>query len=661
LADQIGRLVDGRYAVEGVLGSGGMGVVLRARHKFTGAEVALKMLHEALHMDTALESRFLAEARASNQIGHPAIVQVLDAGRTPEGELYLVMELLVGQSLRDAMGQPPAEIRRIASGLLDALGAAHARGFVHRDLKPENVFLSGPERSVKLLDFGIAKGVKSATIGLPRTAAGVLLGTLAYMAPEQLRDASTVDPRADLWGMGVMIYEMISGHLPFQAYSIEELYMKLARHEPDSIQRWVPTIAPEVEQFFARALARDPNARFATAAEMSAAVMQLPLGAHLVVTPQPRGGDSGTMATGLGSAPTYAASMPTPPPAPYPTPYPPTAFPTPYPPAPPAYSTPYPPQGVITPHTPYPPQAVITPYPALPIVPRTPQELQTGPQPLVPRSYDPPTGPYPLVTPSASGVAHAPPRGSRAIALVLVTLAAAAVIVAIVVATHNSTPPAKVATAAPIDAATPDAALAVAPVVPVVVDAKLATVTPRVRDAGVDASHRDAAVVVDALHRDAAAADAPHADAGVKPMTGSATPLDPYAPAAPHLDCVAACGFLDRCGMKSAKCIQECATTNGYNGCLTAVNTDCDKFAACFLGHSCGAVGRGTASCKDTLQCQLHCKAGDRACACGCVASSATSNLSELLSYNICTQACGTDKDCVARTCTAAYNRCKAQ
>ena len=113
--------------------------------------------------------------------------------------------------------------------------------------------------------------------------------------------------------------------------------------------------------------------------------------------------------------------------------------------------------------------------------------------------------------------------------------------------------------------------------------------------------------------------------------------------------------------MQSAKCIQECATTNGYNGCLTAVNTDCNKFAACFLGHSCGAIGRGTASCKDTLQCQLHCTAGDRTCACGCVASSATSNLSELLAYNICTQACGTNKDCVARTCTAAYNRCKAQ
>ena len=617
-----------------------MGVVLRARHKFTGAEVALKMLHEALHMDTALESRFLAEARASNQIGHPAIVQVLDAGRTPEGELYLVMELLVGQSLRDAMSQPPAEIRRIASGLLDALGAAHARGFVHRDLKPENVFLSGPERSVKLLDFGIAKGVKSATIGLPRTAAGVLLGTLAYMAPEQLRDASTVDPRADLWGMGVMIYEMISGHLPFQAYSIEELYMKLARHEPDSIQRWMPTIAPEVEQFFARALARDPNARFATAAEMAAAVSQLPLGAHLVVTPQPRGGDSGTMATGLGSAPTYAASMPTPPPAPFPTPYPPT---------------PYPPQGMVTP---YPPQSMVTPYPPQAIVPRTPQELQTGPQPLVQRQYDPPTGPYPLLTPSASGVAPTVPRGSRAIALVLVTLAAAAVIVAIVVATRNSTPPAKVAQAAPIDAATPDSAPVIAPVVPV--DAAIATV--RVRDAGANAAHRDAAVVVDASHRDASVVvDAPHPDAGVKPMTGSATPLDPYAPAAPHLDCVAACGFLGHCGMKSAKCIQECATTNGYNGCLTAVNTDCDKFAACFLGHSCGTVGRGKASCKDTLQCQLHCKAGDRTCACGCVASSATSNLSELLSYNICTQACGTDKDCVARTCTAAYNRCKAQ
>src|SRR3569832_1626410 len=113
MAEWIGRTLDGRYAIESILGQGGMGGVLRAQHKFTGAKVAVKMLHRELHLDPQLETRFLAEARASNQIGHPAIVQVLDAGRTPEGELYLVMELLTGQPLRAALKRrlPPNDVR----------------------------------------------------------------------------------------------------------------------------------------------------------------------------------------------------------------------------------------------------------------------------------------------------------------------------------------------------------------------------------------------------------------------------------------------------------------------------------------------------------------------------------------------------------------------
>ncbi|HEY0254927.1 MAG TPA: serine/threonine-protein kinase, partial [Kofleriaceae bacterium] len=285
MAEWLGRVIDGRYAVEEVLGQGGMGVVLRARHEFTGAAVALKLLHPELHLDAALEARFLAEARASNQIGHPAIVQVLDAGRTPDGVLYLAMELLVGEPLRAAVHRNlgAMEIKRIGAVLLDALGAAHARGFVHRDLKPENVFLTA-DGAVKLLDFGIAKNVKSATVG--RTEAGVLLGTLAYMAPEQLRDASTVDPRADLWAIGVMLYELVSGRLPMEAATLEDLFVRLATEEPDPITRWIPTIAPEVAQFFARALARDPGARFQTAQEMAAALAPLPLDAHRAQVPR---------------------------------------------------------------------------------------------------------------------------------------------------------------------------------------------------------------------------------------------------------------------------------------------------------------------------------------------------------------------------------------
>src|SRR5690242_3169271 len=147
-----GRVIDGRYVVENVVGSGGMGVVLAARHKFTGARVAVKMVRKDLGIDPEIEARFLAEARVPEAIGHRGVVRTLDAGKTPEGELYLAMELLVGNSLRQQMQKGPltlGAIRRIGMELLDVLAAAHARGVVHRDIKPENVFLVAPDGAVK--------------------------------------------------------------------------------------------------------------------------------------------------------------------------------------------------------------------------------------------------------------------------------------------------------------------------------------------------------------------------------------------------------------------------------------------------------------------------------------------------------------------------------
>ena len=308
MAEWIGRIIDGRYLVDSVLGSGGMGVVLRTRHKFTGALVAVKMLRADLHVDAELEARFLAEARAPNAIGHAGIVQVLDAGRTPEGELYLAMELLAGQPMRLAVsrGLGAPTIRRISLELLDALSAAHARGFVHRDLKPENVFLAEPNGTVKLLDFGIAKVLAGDLGGAPRTAAGVVLGTLAYMAPEQLADARGVDARADLWAIGVMIYEMLSGRLPYRATTLEQMFVMLARDEPDSIRAYISDVSPSIEAFFTRALVRDPRARFGSAVEMAAALAQLPLVSPVSPPIVAQLGGAVTAATGLGTAPTGA-------------------------------------------------------------------------------------------------------------------------------------------------------------------------------------------------------------------------------------------------------------------------------------------------------------------------------------------------------------------
>ncbi len=264
-----GRLIDGRYVVESMIGQGGMGVVLKARHKFTSAQVALKMLQPDLQMNEEAKERFLREAQTPTTIGHAGIVQVHDAGVTPEGELYLAMELLTGRTLRQAMYPtlPPQVARRILLELLDALGAAHARGIIHRDLKPENVFLAGPTNTVKLLDFGIAKMVQAG-----RTAAGMMLGTLSYMAPEQLSDASTVDVRADLWAVGVMVYEMLTGKLPFRGTQLAEIMTALATQEPDPIGVYLPEATPSMKAFFASALAKDRNHRFASSADMAISV-----------------------------------------------------------------------------------------------------------------------------------------------------------------------------------------------------------------------------------------------------------------------------------------------------------------------------------------------------------------------------------------------------
>ncbi len=266
----VGQVIDGRYELEAVIGKGGMGCVYRARHLITHGRVALKILTDTV--DAELQQRFLAEARAASTIGHPAIVAVNDASRTPDGQLYLVMELLAGKPLRSSMqaGLPGDQIRRIGLELLDALGAAHTRGIVHRDLKPENIFVLAGTGQLKILDFGIAKVMGAGSI----TASGFMLGTLEYMAPEQLADAAGIDGRADLWAIAVILYEMIAGLRPLGGGSLEAKYHALATEEPLPIGEVVP-VNPDVWAFFTQALARDPAQRFQTAQQMAGALRSL--------------------------------------------------------------------------------------------------------------------------------------------------------------------------------------------------------------------------------------------------------------------------------------------------------------------------------------------------------------------------------------------------
>ena len=273
----IGTRID-RYEVKNLLGVGGFGSVYRARHVHTDAEVALKVLKRALNADQAMIDRFLREAKAAASVGSEHIVRVLDAGVASEGTAFLALELLDGYDLKELVTregpQLPARVVDLIAQALDGLSAAHARGIVHRDMKPANVFVvQKDERDfVKLLDFGISK-MHAAEDGVPAlTMTGVAMGTPSYMAPEQFFDARNVDGRSDLYAVAAMLYELLARRLPFEAQSYAELVVKVKTELPPPLKSVVPELPDALCQAVDRGLAREREARWATAREFSAAL-----------------------------------------------------------------------------------------------------------------------------------------------------------------------------------------------------------------------------------------------------------------------------------------------------------------------------------------------------------------------------------------------------
>ena len=260
----------GNYRIVRLLGEGGFGEVYLAENPLLDRRAAVKVLHTTLAQDPELVRRFLNEARAASAIRHPNIIEVFDAGVTPEGAPYILMEFLEGISLQKLLADKGrlrvAHALRIAIQAGSALGAAHAAGIVHRDLKPENLFLvpdaaaPGGER-VKILDFGIAKIRRSgSTGGTLRTQSGLIMGSPAYMSPEQCKDSADVDFRSDIYSFGVIIYEALAGRTPFVAASgTEMLVMHLtATPEPPRLGG-VPT---HVAAAIMRALAKERAERY---------------------------------------------------------------------------------------------------------------------------------------------------------------------------------------------------------------------------------------------------------------------------------------------------------------------------------------------------------------------------------------------------------------
>ncbi|HVW28398.1 MAG TPA: protein kinase [Polyangiaceae bacterium] len=267
----VGSLIGGKYRVVRLIGEGGMGAVFEAVHEHLGSRVALKFLLPELAEQPGLVGRFLQEARVSASIKSPYVTQVMDVDQTPEGAAYLVMELLEGESLEQRMSRgsrmPMPDALAIAVQILSALEAAHAHGVVHRDLKPDNVWLSpspaGPR--VKLLDFGIAKLKVSGALREVNTRPGSMMGTPAYMAPEQAISADQVDARADLYSFGVILYEMLSGARPVDADDPATMLEKLMRGEIAPLASKNPSLPPGLCALVDRLVSPNPDQRPASA------------------------------------------------------------------------------------------------------------------------------------------------------------------------------------------------------------------------------------------------------------------------------------------------------------------------------------------------------------------------------------------------------------
>ncbi|MDI1476687.1 serine/threonine-protein kinase [Polyangium sp. y55x31] len=268
-----GAIIGGKLRLERPLAKGGMGAVWVARHQLLDTDVAVKFMEGSIASNESLRQRFEREAKAAALIKSPHVVQVLDYG-VEDGTPYIVMELLEGEDLGARLERGGrlelTEAYRILEPLGKALRRAHDLGIVHRDLKPGNIFLarSGDDEIVKVLDFGIAKDV-TITGPATSTSSGMMLGSPSYMSPEQIRETKQVDHRSDLWSIGVILYEAITGRLPFdEAENIGKLLVTICTDNAPPPSSLVPSLDPAVDRFFERALARDKAARFQSMAEL---------------------------------------------------------------------------------------------------------------------------------------------------------------------------------------------------------------------------------------------------------------------------------------------------------------------------------------------------------------------------------------------------------
>jgi serine/threonine-protein kinase len=284
-----GDLVAGKYRIENLLGRGATAVVMAARHIELGHRVAIKFLVSAHDCPRpVLEARFLEEARTTVQISSEHVVRITDFGRLEDGNPYQLMELLDGADLAQLLleRKTPFAVEEAVGYVLqacEAIAEAHALGVVHRDLKPANLFLSrraDGSALVKVLDFGISKS-RTAAASVGRTA---LLGTPAYMSPEQVEDPEAVDARTDVWALGATLYELLTGRLVYEGGSLDALLARIASDPPTPASARRPEVPRQLDRVLLRCLEKDPAARMPNVAELARALLPFaPSGSELSV------------------------------------------------------------------------------------------------------------------------------------------------------------------------------------------------------------------------------------------------------------------------------------------------------------------------------------------------------------------------------------------
>jgi serine/threonine-protein kinase len=303
---QVGQVINNKYRLNRLIGDGGMGTVYEARHEMLGTLVALKFLHSELSRRTGLVQRFLQEAKVSAQIQSPHVVRVTDVDQTPDGQAFIVLEYLEGRTLQTLYedlykaGQrlSYADALDYSMQMIEGVEAAHKAGIVHRDLKPDNVMITtGPKGAplLKLLDFGIAKLKVTGEMEKGLTRPGVIMGTPEYMAPEQAYSADAVDSRADIFSLGVMMFEMLAGRRPVGGDDPQQIAAAYLAGQIARIEDLVPGIAPELAAAVHKAMAALAKNRFSSVSELRDAIEPfalavrpvLPSRASLSATPTP--------------------------------------------------------------------------------------------------------------------------------------------------------------------------------------------------------------------------------------------------------------------------------------------------------------------------------------------------------------------------------------